>query len=613
MRVNERKTEDLVEALLRRNCYFLPENNIHVEKQVSESPRINKLLLTASKSGNGAGRPEFIIQSTEHAEFLIIVECKANPLKHESPRRDRYAEYAVDGVLLYASYLAKEFDVLAIAVSGQSRDEIRISHHLHLHGATKAVDWDIPAQIVSLEDYFAEFINSDIKFRQDYEALLEYSRTLNNNLQAKKITEAERGFLISGVLIALKNEAFKESYRKHHTAKQVADSLLATIMLEFAEANLPAERREILESAFGFIAHQPSMTRDMDFILSTIGGINDNINTFMRTHKYYDTIGQFYVEFLRYANNDKGLGIVLTPFHIAELFAELAEVNKDSIVYDNCCGTGGLLIAMMRVMIRDAGADATIQLRIKTSQLFGIEFQPKIYALAICNMILHGDGKTNIYRGDCFEDGQKLCEKIRPTIGVLNPPYKQKTVREDKEELEFVLNNLDCLTKDGKCIAIVPITCATAPSGIVGDFKRRLLERHTLEAVMSMPIELFHNSKTTVVTCAMLFTAHRPHPKGKKTWFGYWRDDGFIKTKHLGRVNAYGMWSLIKEEWITVYRNRETIDGISVMQEVGPSDEWCAEAYLPTDYDRINRNALLVCARRHAVAEILMGEFGGAP
>jgi len=77
----------------------------------------------------------------------------------------------------------------------------------------------------------------------------------------------------------------------------------------------------------------------------------------MRTHKYYDIIDQFYIEFLRYANNDKGLGIVLTPFHIAELFAELADVNRSSVVFDNCCGTAGLLIAAMKAMIRDAGAD----------------------------------------------------------------------------------------------------------------------------------------------------------------------------------------------------------------------------------------------------------------
>ena len=167
-------------------------------------------------------------------------------------------------------------------------------------------------------------------------------------------------------------------------------------------------------------------------------------------------------------------------------------------------------------MIRDAGPDKKVQANIKKAQLFGIEFQPSVYALAVSNMILHGDGKTNVHRGDCFVDAKRVTALHRPTVGLLNPPYKNKTISDDKEELEFVINNLDCLKQDGKCIAIVPITCATGPTGAIADLKRALLERHTLEAVMSMPIDLFHNSKTTVVTCIMVFTAHRPHPKGKE-------------------------------------------------------------------------------------------------
>jgi type I restriction enzyme M protein len=553
--MNERKTEDIVERRLREHGYYQPDSGITVEKQQSDNPRIKKLLEHASKSGGGAGKPEFIIRSQKYSNFIVIIECKASPQKHESETRTQYSEFAVDGVLLYASFLSKEFDVLAIAVSGQDEATIHISHFLHLYRTNKPVDWNAAHDMVSIDDYYQEFVKSDVKFRQDYNALLDYSRTLNNDLQAEKITEAQRGFLISGILIALQNKAFSQSYQAHLTAKQLASSLLETIKAEFENANLPAERREILIQAFEFIRHQPSLANDKDFIVSLIRGVDENINAFMKTHQYYDAIGQFYVEFLRYANNDKGLGIVLTPPHIGELFAGLADVNKDSIVFDNCCGTAGLLIAAMKLMVIDAGADAKAQMRIKADQLYGIEFQPNIYALAVCNMILHGDGKANVYRGDCFADASDILRNRKLTVGVLNPPYKNKTVKHDKEELEFVLNNLEYIEQGGKCIAIVPITCATAPKGAIGELKRRLLKKHTLEAVMSMPIELFHNSKTTVVTCVMVFTAKRPHPDGKKTWFGYWRDDGFIKTKHRGRIDAYGMWPLIKEKWVSAYRH----------------------------------------------------------
>jgi len=603
--VSERKTEDMVELRLRKHGYYAADSGISVEKQSSDAPRVNKLLEHASKSGNGAGRPEFIIRSQNYSDFIIIVECKASSQRHESKTRTKYCDYAVDGALLYASFLSKEFDVLAIAVSGQDEASLRVSHFLHLRGTNRAVDWNAASDMLSFDDYHQGFTKSEVKFRQDYDALLDYSRALNNQLQAKKVTEAQRGFLISGILISLQNRAFRQSYQAQRTAKQLASNLLETIRAEFENASLPTDRREILAQAFSFIMHLPSLTEDKEFVVSLIRDIDGNINAFIRTHQYYDTIGQFYVEFLRYANNDKGLGIVLTPRHIAELFAELAEVNKDSIVFDNCCGTAGLLIASMEQMVKDAGADTGIKKRIKRDQLFGIEFQPNIYALAVCNMILHDDGKMNVYRGDCFEGAAKILRERKPTVGLLNPPYKNKTVKEDKEELEFVLNNLECLEQGGKCVAIVPITCATAPSGAIGELKRRLLEKHTLEAVMSMPIELFHNSKTTVVTCVMVFTAKRPHPQGKKTWFGYWRDDGLVKTKHRGRIDLYGVWPRIREEWVRAYRNREIIKGLSVMKAVGPNDEWCAEAYLPTDYESIDLNSLLGAARRYVIGRVM--------
>lgn len=101
-----------------------------------------------------------------------------------------------------------------------------------------------------------------------------------------------------------------------------------------------------------------------------------------------------------------------------------------------------------------------------------------------------------------------------------------------------------------------------------------------------MPEELFHNSKVNTVTCAVIITAKKPHPKGKKTWFAYCRDDGFVKLKNKGRIDANHVWEDIKESWVNAYRNREVIDGFSVMREVNEKEEWCAEAYLETDYSQ---------------------------
>jgi type I restriction-modification system DNA methylase subunit len=410
--------------------------------------------------------------------------------------------------------------------------------------------------------------------------------------------------LICGVLVALNNDAFKKSFKSHKTAKQLAENLVGAVIDEFESANLPADRVASLEQAFSFIRTNATLTTDKDFVIDLIEQIDKNVNTFVRTHKYYDAIGQFYVQFLRYANNDKGLGIVLTPAHIAELFAGLAEVNKKSIVFDNCCGTAGLLIASMREMLKNAGSDEEAETAIKKRQLIGIEFQDDIYALAVSNMVVHGDGKTNIMAGDCFELSSGIKEKWKPTIGLLNPPYKTKA--SPTEELDFVLNNLEALQVNGKCVAIVPVSCAIGDTSAIQERKRRLLEKHTLEAVMSMPVDLFHDSKANVATCVMVVTAHKPHPKGKKTWFGYWRNDGFVKVKNKGRIDKKKTWEATKNRWLSAFRNRETISGLSLMKEIKANDEWCAEAYMEPDWSRLNQEALTKTFREYAVHRLLV-------
>ena len=114
---------------------------------------------------------------------------------------------------------------------------------------------------------------------------------------------------------------------------------------------------ENLNIQFGFIKTDTSLSTKDKVLKELIDEIDENINQFIKTHEYFDVLGQLYIEFLRYANSDKGLGIVLTPPHITELFAELAQVNKNSIAFDNCTGTGGFLISAMKKMIEDAKGD----------------------------------------------------------------------------------------------------------------------------------------------------------------------------------------------------------------------------------------------------------------
>lgn len=578
---NERKTEHIVRTHFNKNLSI-----IEVEEQQSENPKIDKLLKSASKKGNGRGYPEFIVTYKTNSDLLIVIECKADLTKHESKTKDRYVDHAVDGVLLYASYLSKDFDVLAIAVSGERKRNLKVSHFLHLKGERKATEI-FDDKLLSAEEYLNGYLKSPEKFRQDYKTLLDFTKRLNEKLHTHKILESQRSLLLSCVLIALENTAFKSSYASHKTPKNLADALVQTVANELENTNITGDRLTNLNIQFSFIKTDTSLSKKDKVLKELIDEIDENVNQFIKTHEYFDVLGQLYIEFLRYANSDKGLGIVLTPPHITDLFAELAQVNKNSIAYDNCTGTGGFLIAAMKKMMEDAKGDTAKEQAIKTKQLIGTEYQAHIFALAVSNMYIHQDGKTNIINGSCFD--AQIIQRVKarkPTVGFLNPPY-QGNKKTDTDEFEFVLNNLACLVDGGTCIAIVPMQKALANSGKVYEFKKQLLKKHTLDAVLSMPDELFINSKVGVVSCVMIFKAHKPHPKTKETYFGYYKDDGFVKRKIQGRYDALGKWETIKEKWISHYINRKQESGFSVNRVVTAEDEWVTEAYMKTDYTKL--------------------------
>jgi type I restriction-modification system DNA methylase subunit len=304
---------------------------------------------------------------------------------------------------------------------------------------------------------------------------------------------------------------------------------------------------------------------------------------FISIYHDFDIVGQFYGEFLKYTGGDKkALGIVLTPRHVTSLFAEIANVTKDSKVLDLCAGTGGFLISAMQRMLATAVTEEERQ-SIRQERLVGVEQLPNMFALAASNMILRGDGKANLYQGSCFDTAiTSAVMSHRCTVGMLNPPFSQGDA--DLQELYFIQKMLDCLEPGGVGVAICPMSCAITPNPL----RHQLLLHHTLEAVMSMPDELFYPVGT--VTCIMVFTAKVPHAtSNRKSWFGYWKNDGFTKTKNRGRIDLSHSWLTRRQRWVEMFRNREVHPGESVLRYVTATDEWCAEAYMETDYSRITK------------------------
>jgi type I restriction-modification system DNA methylase subunit len=121
---------------------------------------------------------------------------------------------------------------------------------------------------------------------------------------------------------------------------------------------------------------------------------------------------------------------------------------------------------------------------------------------------------------------------------------------------------------------------------------------------MSMPDELFYPVGT--ITCIMVFSAHRPHHvENRKTWFGYWKRDGFVKTKNKGRIDQTDVWPEIRDRWVEAFRNREVHADESVLQKVTGDDEWCAEAYMETDYSNLTQQDFARFVKAYAVYRLL--------
>ena len=419
MSVNESKTVRIVYDHFKKF-----EKDIKIEEKKSDNPKINKLLRTASKSGTGPGYPEFIISFKENKEFIIVIECKGDLQKHISPKKDDYKNFAVDGALLYSSYLSKDFDVLSIGVSGEKLSELKITHYLQIKKENKHYE-KFSNKLLSPNNYIDEYLKSPEKFRQDYNSLLDFANELNTKLHLEKITENKRCILISSVLIALEDKAFKKSYKLQDSPQGLAKNLVNTVLTELKDSGVDNEKLDNIETELKFIHSDSSLSQKENVLQAIIDDIESNIQSFIKNHKYFDVLGKLYIAFLQYANSDKGLGIVLTPPHITELFCDLAQVNKNSVIYDNCTGTGGFLISAMKKMIVDSKGDQRKIKEIKNSQLYGTEYQSHVYSLAVTNMSIHQDGKTTIFKNDCFD--QKLIKKVqllKPNIGFLNPPYK---------------------------------------------------------------------------------------------------------------------------------------------------------------------------------------------
>lgn len=263
-----------------------------------------------------------------------------------------------------------------------------------------------------------------------------------------------------------------------------------------------------------------------------------------------DVMGIFFNEFNRYKKKSES-GQVFTPEHITDFMYKILEVNQNDRVLDATCGSGGFLVKAMANMIDEAGGVNTEKAKeIKQNQLFGIEFDREIYALACANMLIHKDGKTNLEQLDArSEEAGKWISSQNITKVLMNPPFERKYGC-----MDIVENVLDNVPPHTPCAFIMPDKKLEKTGK---KQKERILKKHRLKKVIKLPEDLFFGIGIT----ASIFVFEAGVPQDDKEFFAcYMKSDGLATVKNKGRHDVYGKWAAIEKHWVEVIERQSDED-----------------------------------------------------
>jgi hypothetical protein len=329
---NERITEDLVRNHFKNDPLF---KSIKFEEQKSYNKRVIDLLQTASKSGKGVGKPEFLISfPAGNIDYLLVIECKANVSDHRSQKLDNPKDYAVDGVLHYAKALSAEFDVVAIAVSGQTEQELLVSQFIWKKGATIFTENKEDKNLLSINNYLKLFNNEQFADNLRNIDIIQKAIFLNNQYQDYSITEITRCTMVSAILLSLLHEPFRISYKTYSTVESLGKAMLSSIESVLAQndirnkAEIIGEYSKILNEPLfkqGKIKHKNKKEHEqsVEVAKEMVEYLHRNVYPLVDMEQSgFDVLGRFYTEFIRYAGSDQSQGLVLTPAHITDLFCD---------------------------------------------------------------------------------------------------------------------------------------------------------------------------------------------------------------------------------------------------------------------------------------------------
>lgn len=519
-----------------------------------------------SKNGGvGGNRPDakLLLQDKNLVNYPILIEYKgykdklvkldsegkvANKTAKNQPDFKNINSYAVNGAVHYANALlhyTSYTDIIAIGMTGFKDDSGNLEYEIGVYYVSKS-NFGIGQKVDDYTDFsflkktnFDKFIDKVKKLRltQDEIERLKEQREqeintslvkLNNDIyqNEKGLSERDRVYLVAASIIATlgvpgKVAALEKQELKSSTEEENRDGdiILRKIKAFLNEKNLPQEKRELIVRTL-----QNTLTTDNinkvengeSQLKRVFTKIVDDLGIYYKIGLTTDFTGKLFNEMYSWLgfSQDKLNDVVLTPAYVATLLARLARVNMDSYVWDFATGSAGLLVASMNEMLNDAKDKikspdkfAIKSAEIKANQLLGLEILSEVYMLAILNMILMGDGSSNILNKDSLKEFNghygfgKTDEKFPADAFVLNPPYSAPG-----NGMIFVEKALSMMSKGYAAIIIQN----SAGSGKATEYNKKILKHSTLLASIKMPIDLFIG-KSSVQTNVYVFRVGEAH------------------------------------------------------------------------------------------------------
>ncbi len=374
-------------------------------------------------------------------------------------------------------------------------------------------------------------------------------------------------------------------------------SIHSTLSKSLEEAKKQNQKLDLLLEVYSEIKMNiPNNQEAIDEFIDNVSQISDNINSdFWRGE---DVMAIFFNEFNRYKGKSEQ-GQVFTPDHITSLIYRITETTKNDIVLDAACGSGAFLVKSMCNMVKEAGGTNTSKARkIKDKQLYGIEKDREIFALACANMLIHKDGKTNLEQLDSrYTDASKWIKSKQITKVLMNPPFEKKygcidIISNILNSVAYNENDEGKLTRQITCAFILP------DRKLEKDSKqkvKKILKNHTLQKIIKLPEKVFEGVTTSI------FVFKTGIPQNNQEIFScFIEDDGLETVKNQGRQDIRKRWQDIEDKWVDIIHKQS---GDDTIQWINPNEhlsyqvdqkqiEICEEDFIKTmmDYELFKRN-----------------------